>query len=193
MKYFLLFITGCCFGCGDSAEMIALKESLRITGEVVETKQDESLVILRENTAALSEIKQQVETLNASLVKSEPQREEVIKSALEPQKPTQATPSHTEQPVAVASAVRSSKVKMTWNIEGNWNPSILETARHLREDHGFIADGLSHQQMHDAHAAFHEGRKPVAMRAPPVQIINRGTGCPGGVCPLPQMQTRRRR
>jgi hypothetical protein len=90
--------------------------------------------------------------------------------------------SHPLSPVGVSPAVRSSSVVMKWNVEGNWNPTILETAKHLREDHGIIADGMTHQQMHDAHAAAHEGRK-VANKSQPVQMINRGSSCPDGRCP----------
>lgn len=204
---FLIFVSGCCFGCGDSQELAALKASLRITGDEVVAKQDESILILKENTTALAAIKslsdKQIE-LNteivsllkqqeASLVKSNPNATEVIKSALEPQEVAKEPAS--KPPSVAAPAVRSSEVKMSWNIEGNWNPSILETARHLREDHGIIADGMSHQQMHDAHAALHEGRTPVvAVKSPPVQIINRGTSCPNGVCPTRQtVRTRWRR
>lgn len=196
---FLIFVSGCCLGCGltDDPNMRELKNSLRITGEEVVARQDESIVILRENTTALAAIKSQVEsltaetrevtdTLKASLVKPQTLRnEDVIKSALEPQEAAKANQSQSHQPVASPPAVRSSTVKMKWNVEGNWNPSILETTKHLREDHGIIADGMTHQQMHDAHAAAHEGQ-PVAMRAPAVQMVNRGTQCPGGVCPTRQ-------
>jgi hypothetical protein len=194
----LIFVAGCCLGCGlaDDPDMRELKSSLRITGEEIVVKQDESLVILRENTTALAAIKSQVEslasetreatdTLKASLVRSEPVREEVIKSALEPQEPerkSQTTPLLSDSPPAVRS---SGPLKLSWNVEGNWNPSILETAKHLREDHGIIADGMSHQQMHDMHAAIHEGRQ-VATKSPPVQLINRGSSCPGGQCPTPR-------
>jgi hypothetical protein len=192
MKYaiLVLMLAGC------SQDPTAWQQALRITGEEVTAKQDESIVILRENTTALAAIKSQVEslasetraaadTLKASLVKSEPQREEVIKSAVEPQEVAKANPSQSSQPVASPPAVRSSGVVMKWNVEGNWSPTILETAKHLREDHGIIADGMSHQQMHDAHAAAHEGR-PVAIKTPPVQLINRGTNCPNGQCPTPR-------
>ena len=200
---FLIFVSGCCLGCGiaDDPYMRELKNSLRITGEEVVAKQDESLVILKENTNALAAIKSQVEslsgsvletrqavgTMNASLVKTEAvNAKEVIKSAVEPQEVAKANPSQSSQPVASPPAVRlSGPVKMSWNVEGNWSPSILETAKHLREDHGIIADGLTHQQMHDAHAAAHEGRK-VANKSQPVQMINRGSSCPGGVCPTPR-------
>jgi hypothetical protein len=196
MRYTLLLclLVGC--GLTEDPDMRELKNSLRITGEEVTAKQDESIVILRENTTALAAIKSQVEslasetreatdTLKASLVKSEPQREEVIKSAVEPQEPTRPNLSQSVKPVASAPAVRSSGVVMKWNVEGNWSPTILETAKHLREDHGIIADGMSHQQMHDAHAAAHEGR-PVAIKTQPVQLINRGTNCPNGQCPAPR-------
>lgn len=182
----LIFVSGCCLGCGltDDPDMRELKNSLRITGEEVVAKQDESLTILKENTNALAAIKGQIEALK---VESEtPKVEEVIKSALEPQEVAKANQSQPSKPVASPPAVRSSgPIKLSWNVEGNWNPTILETARHLREDHGIIADGLSHQQMHDAHAAAHEGRK-VANKSQPVQMINRGSSCPGGVCPTPR-------
>lgn len=196
---FLIFVSGCCFGCGltDDPDMRELKSSLRITGEEVVAKQDEAIVILKENTTALAAIKSQVEslsgsvletrqavgTMEASLVDSKSVRkEDDQQSALEPQESTRPNPSQSSQPVASAPAVRSSSVVMKWDIEGNKNPSILETAQHLREDHGIIADGMTHQQMHDAHAAAHEGRK-VANKSQPVQMVNRGSQCPNGQCP----------
>lgn len=197
---FLIFVSGCCLGCGDSAELASLKSSLRITGEEVVAKQDESLVILHENTKALvsisatsqgivSQNEQIIDTLKiveASLVKSNPNgKESDPASAAEPQEAAKANQSQPSKPVASPPAVRSSEIKMAWNVEGNWQPSILETAKHLREDHGIIADGMSHQQMHDAHAAAHEGRK-VANKSQPVQMINRGSQCPGGRCPTPR-------
>jgi hypothetical protein len=199
---FLIFVSGCCLGCGiaDDPYMRELKNSLRITGEEVVAKQDESLVILKSNTNALAAIKSQVEslsgsvletrqavgTMNASLVKTEAvNAKEVIKSA-EPQEAPRANLSHPIIPVAPSPAVRSfGPLKLSWNVEGNWQPSILETAKHLREDHGIIADGLTHQQMHDMHAAAHEGRK-VANKSQPVQFINRGSQCPNGQCPQPR-------
>jgi hypothetical protein len=170
---------------------------MRATGEEVTAKQDESIVILKENTTALAAIKSQVEslasetreatdTLKASLINSNPNgKESDPESAVEPQEVAKANPSQSSQPVASPPAVRSSAVKMSWNVEGNWSPTILETAKHLRENHGIIADGISHQQMHDMHAAAHEGRK-VANKSQPVQMINRGSSCPGSVCPTPR-------
>ena len=196
---FLIFVSGCCLGCGftDDPDMRELKNSLRITGEEVVAKQDESIVILEENTKALvsisatsqeivSQNEQIIDTLKiveAKLIVPTPKSEEDDhQSALEPQEVTRANLSQSTIPVASPPAVRSSSVVMKWDIAGNWNPTILETAKHLREDHGIVADGMTHQQMHDAHAAAHEGR-PVAMKSKPVQMINRGSSCPGGVCP----------
>ena len=199
---FLIFVSGCCLGCGltDDPDMRELKNSLRITGEEVVAKQDESIVILKENTKALvsisatsqgivSQNEQIIDTLKiveASLVDSKSVRkEDDQQSAVEPQEATRANLSQPIIPVALPPAVRSSSGVMKWDIEGNKNPSILETAKHLREDHGIIADGMSHQQMHDMHAAAHEGRK-VANKSQPVKMINRGSSCPGGVCPTPR-------
>jgi len=119
MRYPILIclLAGC--GLTDDPDMRELKNSLRITGEEVTAKQDESLVILKEQTTALAAIKSQVESteqsteqihraLEALVVKSEAPKaeEEVIKSALEPQETAQANPSHTSQPVALSPAVR---------------------------------------------------------------------------------------
>ena len=198
---FLIFVSGCCLGCGDSEELASLKSSLRITGEEVVAKQDESIVILKENTKALvsisatsqgivSQNEQIIDTLKiveASLVDSKSVRkEDDQQSAVEPQEATRANLSQPIIPVALSPAVRSSSVVMKWNVAGNWNPSILETAKHLREDHGIIADGMSHQQMHDTHAAAHAGRRPVANKSQPVPFVNRGSSCPGGRCPTPR-------
>jgi nitrate reductase NapAB chaperone NapD len=137
----------------------------------------------------VSQNEQIIDTLKiveASLVDSKSVRkEDDQQSAVEPQEATRANLSQPIIPVASAPAVRSSGVTMKWDIEGNWNPSILETAKHLREDHGIVADGLTHQQMHDAHAATHEGRK-VANKSQLVQFVNRGSQCPGGRCPTPR-------
>ena len=189
---FLIFVSGCCLGCGltDDPDMRELKNSLRITGEEVVAKQDKTIAVIESTRQEIvSQNEQIIDTLKiveASLVKTEAvNAKEVIKSAVEPQEVAKANQSQPSKPVASAPAVRSSSVVMKWNVEGNWNPTILETARHLREDHGIIADGLSHQQMHDAHAAAHEGR-PVAMKSQTVRIINRGSSCPGGRCPTPR-------
>lgn len=198
-------IVGICFLAGCSQEPTAWQQAMRAAGEEVVAKQDESLTILKDNTTALAAIKSQVEdvkaslvetrqavgTMEASLVKSEAQQLGGDPKTSPPESPAKAnTPTG---PIKVATPGTSSPVVMKWNIEGNWNPTILETARHLREDHGIIADGMSHQQMHDAHAAAHEGR-PVAIKQQPVQIVNQGTYCPNGQCPMPrQVKVKRRR
>ena len=194
-----MLIVAMLVGCSDgnpSAEIRAraaeLSSGYKQQAQVIVAKQDQALATLTEVHGRVGDLllaaddtKQRLESLEASLVKSEPQREEVIKSAVEPQEVAKANPSQSSQPVASPPAVRSSAVVIKSNVEGNWSPAILETAKHLREDHGIIADGMSHQQMHDAHAAAHEGR-PVAIKTQPVQLINRGTNCPNGQCPTPR-------
>lgn len=208
MRYLICVLLLC--GCGGKIEVGTKPAEFTVTvQEQILTKQDESIVILRENTTALAAIKSQVEslsgnlletrravgTMEASLSSADLNRKDGDPAATEPQEATRPNPSQPLKPVGSPPAVRlsSTGVKMKWNVEGNWNPSILETAKHLREDHGIIADGMTPQQMHDAHAAAHEGR-PVAMRQQPVQMLNRGTSCPGGVCPTPRnMRVRWRR
>jgi hypothetical protein len=106
---------------GCSEEPTAWQQALRETGEEVVAKQDESIVILKENTKALvsisatsqgivSQNEQIIDTLKiveASLVKTEAvNAKEVIKSAVEPQEATRANLSQPIIPVALSPAVR---------------------------------------------------------------------------------------
>ena len=193
MRWMLIvaMLVGCdpC-SCEPSAEIKARAAELSsgFKSQAAEHYSKTIAVIESTRQEIVSQNEQIIDTLKiveAKLIVPKPQREEVIKSALE----SQELEGKESQPAILAAsspAVRSSgPLKLSWNVEGNWQPSILETAKHLREDHGIIADGMSHQQMHDAHAAAHEGR-PVANKSQPVQIINRGSQCPGGVCPSPR-------
>lgn len=202
----LIFVSGCCFGCSQSGEIAALKASLRTSEETIVaassatlTKQDEAIGILRENTAALSAIKTKVESLEGSLqetrqtvgtleasliVPKSTQGKEVITSDVEPAPVVNASSG------AGPGRLTSDGTRLKWNIEGDWNPDIITTARHLREDHGIDTNGMTHQQMADLHASIHDG-KPVAMKSKPVQFVNRGTSCPGGVCPTNTRSQRR--
>jgi hypothetical protein len=180
-------------GCGDSGELAAMRTAFENAKETVVSEQKataekttEAVVILKENTAALARIETKLE---ASLSSPKSNGTEVIQSA--PESPAKAN--DTPNPLKVATPGTSSRVAsdgtvLRWNIEGNWNPTILETSAHLRE-HGINTDGMTHQEMADVHASIHDG-KPVAMKSKPVQMINRGSQCPGGQCPT---NTRQRR
>lgn len=132
-----------------------------------------------ENTQA---IMVKLNTLEASLVKSNPNGKEVIQSA--PESPAKANTQQAPLKVATpgTSKITSDDTRLRWNIEGNWNPTILETSAHLRQEHGIDTNGMTHQQMADIHADLHDG-KQVAMKAKPTVMVNRGSSCPDGVCP----------
>jgi len=139
---------------------------------------------VKQNTTALAAIKSQIDTLEASVVSSKPNGKEVIQSSESP-----AKANTTPDPLKVATPGTSSRVAsdgtvLRWNIEGNWNPTILETSAHLRE-HGINTDGMTHQEMADIHASIHEG-KPVGMKSETVRYVSRGASCPNGVCPTPR-------
>ena len=181
-------------GCGDSGELTALKLSLaNAQDSIVETqskqidKTDEAIGILRDNTTALAAIQANIEALQ---VKSEtPKGQEVIQSS-EPPATANNTPNSSQVATPAASSrVASDGTVLRWNIEGNWNPTILETSAHLRE-HGINTDGMTHQEMADIHASIHDG-KSVAMKSKPAQMINRGSQCPGGRCPTSSTRQRR--
>jgi hypothetical protein len=174
-------------GCGDSGELTALKLSLANAQEsIVETqskqidKADEAIGILRDNTAALAAIKAKVDALQ---VVSNPNGKDGDPESA-PESPAKAN--DTPNPLKVATPGTSSRIAsdgtvLRWNIEGDWNPDILETSAHLRQDHGIDTNGMTHQQMADIHADLHDG-KPVATKAKAVRV----QGCPGGVCPTPR-------
>jgi hypothetical protein len=180
-------------GCSESAtELTAWQKAMRdgsvdavAATKAVETKTDEAIGILRENSTALAAIKAKVDALQ--VVSETPKGQEVIKSALEsPAKANiQQAPLKVATPGTCSSRVASDGTRLRWNVEGNWNPTILETSAHLKADHGIDTNGMTHQQMADIHADLHDG-KPVAMRAQPVQMVSRGSSCPGGVCPVPK-------
>jgi hypothetical protein len=192
----VLFLVGCCGCVVESPELLALKIALRTTGEQIVAKQDETIVILKENTTALAAIKSQVEALEAQITNPPAPKGSDPQSALAAEPVKKANDSHpASMIVAEAGSAVSlpSPVKLRWNIEGNWSPTQAETAAHLRDDHKVSTTGLNHQQMHDLHADLHEGRtaQTVAVKAKPVQILNRGSSCPGGFCPTNTRTTRR--
>jgi hypothetical protein len=92
----LLFV-----GCSDSPELAKMRAAIEAGSDAVTAKQDESLTILKDNTAALQSLAGQIDTLEASLVKSEPQQLGGDPVALEPQEPAKESKS---APLSVVSA-----------------------------------------------------------------------------------------
>jgi hypothetical protein len=197
MKYGSL-IAVFALGCGGTAGFTNISDSPRkgVTdkptewqialrqAEEIEVKQDETILILKDNTASLTAIKTKIELLEASLAKSEPQNGKDGDPASAPNPPAKANTALAPLKVATPgdfSHIASDGTVLRWKIEGNWNPTILETSAHLRE-HGINTDGMTHQQMADLHASIHEG-KPVAMKSETVRYVSRGTNCPNGQCP----------
>lgn len=198
-----LMLAGFCLlfaiGCGATelpspevsaraAELSALLTSTR----TVETKSDEILKVVESNTTALAAIKGQIDSLEASVVSSTPNGKEVIQS-VPPESPAKANTQQASLKVATpgtSSRVASDGTVLRWSVAGDWNPGILETSAHLRQDHGIDTNGMTHQEMADIHADLHDG-KPVAMKSKPVQMINRGSNCPNGQCPTSSTRQRR--
>ena len=185
----LLFALGCGSTELPSPELQARASELSAlltSTQTVETKSDEILKVVESNTTALAAIKSQIDAIQ--VVSKAANSEEVIQSSESP-----AKANDTQNPLKVATPGTSSRVasdgtRLKWDVQGNWNPTILETSAHLRE-HGINTDGMTHQEMADLHASIHEG-KSVAMKSKPTVMINRGSNCPGGVCPT---NTRQRR
>ena len=64
-----------------------------------------------------------------------------------------ATPA--AEPTAVPPAP-DPPLSMKWNIQGDWTPTVQQTAAHMLEDHGISVDGLTHQQMLKMHDLLHD-------------------------------------
>lgn len=172
----LLFAIGCGATELPSPEVSARAaelSALLTSTKTVETKSDEILV-------AISEVKTQVETLEASLVLPNPNgKEGDPESAIDP---VPTSPVDDITPIAAGRGyLTSDGTRMRWDVNGNKNPTILETSAHLRT-HGINTDGMTHQQMADIHADLHDG-KPVAAKAV-------RSSCPNGRCPTSTRQRR---
>ena len=187
MRYTIWFVL-LAIGCGDSGELAALKSLLANAQEsIVETqatqidKTDEAIVILKDNTTALAAIKADIEALQ---VVSNPNGKESDPASAAQSPPAKANDTQTPLKVATPgdfSRIASDGTRLKWDVEGNWNPTILQTSKHLAE-HGINTDGMTHQEMADVHADIHDG-KQVAAKSETVRYVSRGTNCPNGQCP----------
>ena len=187
MRFALSICLLAALGCGatelPSPELQARASELSAllkSTTTVETKSDEILKAVESNTTALAAIKANIEALQ---VVSNPNGKE-SDPASAPESPAKANTALASVKVATpgtSSRVTSDGTTLRWNVENDWNPSILETSAHLRTDHGINTNGMTHQEMADIHADLHDG-KQVAK----VKVVNRGTSCPNGRCPVPQ-------
>ena len=187
MRFALSICLLSALGCGStelpSPELQARASELSAlltSTKTVETKSGEILKAVESNTTALAAIKASIDAL--PVVSKAANSEEVIQSAQNP--PAKANTQQTPLKVATPgdfSKVAADGTRLKWDVEGNWNPTILETSAHLRE-HGINTDGMTHQEMSDVHASIHDG-KPVAAKSETVRYVSRGTNCPNGQCP----------
>lgn len=161
----LLIFVAC--GCSSTASVspeIKEQASGLTAFAKVEAKQDKTIESIEATRSEIVSQNRQIidtlKTLEASLIKSEPQPLGGDPAALEPPPAKNAKDSqHTSRIVAepVGARLTSDGTRLRWNVEGNWNPTILETSAHLAE-HGIDTNGMTHQQMADIHADIHEGK-----------------------------------
>ena len=137
-------------------------------------------------------IMKKLNTLEASLARSEPQNGKDGDPASAQNPPAKANTALTPLKVATPgdfSRIASDGTRLKWDVQGNWNPTILETSAHLRE-HGIDTNGMTHQEMADIHAGIHEG-KQMPVSAVRVKNASPVSNCPGGTCPTNRTQRRR--
>jgi hypothetical protein len=172
-------------GCGSSAEVVSPEvqaraselSALLTSTKTVETKSDEILKVVESNTTALAAIQANIEALQ--VVSNPNGKDGDPESALDP---VPTSPVDDITPIAAGRGyLTSDGTRMRWDVNGNKNPTILETSAHLRT-HGIDTNGMTHQQMADMHADIHDGKK-VATRAV-------RSSCPNGRCPTSTRQRR---
>ncbi len=189
----LLFALGCGSTELPSPELQARASELSAlltSTQTVETKSDEILKVVESNTTALVAIQADIEALQ---VVSNPNGKESDPASAAPNPPAKANTQQTPLKVATPgdfSKVASDGTRLKWNIEGNWNPTILETSAHLAREHGIDTNGMTHQEMADIHASIHEG-KQIPVSAVRVKNASPVSNCPGGTCPTNRTQRRR--
>jgi hypothetical protein len=113
MRYFICVMLLCgCAGEQFQVETVT-PDAFTVTVQSIETRQDQTLTALaaiksqvESLNGSILETRQAVGTMEASLVKSEPQQLGGDPAALEPQEPAQANQSQPAIPVASAPAVR---------------------------------------------------------------------------------------
>jgi hypothetical protein len=192
LVFWLLFAIGCGLTEVPSPELQARASELSallISTQTVETKSDEILKVVESNTTALAAIKANIEALQ---VVSNPNGKESDPASAAQNPPAKANTQQTPLKVATPgdfSKVASDGTRLKWDVEGNWNPTILETSAHLRE-HGINTNGMTHQEMADIHASIHEG-KQTPVSAVRVKNASPVSNCPGGNCPTNRTQRRR--
>jgi hypothetical protein len=161
----MLCLMLCLAGCSSIASKPSTEIQQQAAGLTsfarLETKQTETLTAIAEVKTAVEalatttrETQLSLDTLKASLPSAGPVSKEVITSKAEGAKELKDSGSSLPSAFRVA----SDGTILRWSIAGDWNPSILKTSQHLREQHGVNTDGMTHQQMADLHADLSEGR-----------------------------------
>ena len=147
LVFWLLFAIGCGSTELPSPELQARASELSAlltSTQTVETKSDEILKVVESNTTALAAIQADIEALQ--VVSKAANSEEVIQStALNP--PAKANTALAPIKVATPgdfSRTTSDGTRLKWDVQGNWNPTILETSAHLGGEHGINTNGMTH-------------------------------------------------
>lgn len=194
----LLVLVGCSAAVESTPEKAvdvqAFIAGVDVQARAITAKQDQAIASIEATrTEIVSQNKQIIDTLKtleASLSAPKPNGQEVIKSAPNPPAKANTAPARLE--VATPgdfSRIASDGTRLKWDVQGNWNPTILETSAHLRE-HGIDTNGMTHQEMADIHAGIHEG-KQMPVSAVRVKNASPVSNCPGGTCPTNRTQRRR--
>jgi hypothetical protein len=181
MKRFLLLIA--LVGCGDSAELAAMRVEFENAKETVVSEQKatsekttEAVVILKENTAALARIETKLE---ASLAKSEPQNgKDRDPASVPPESPAKASTQQAPLKVATPGTSSETLTELATRLYSQGVSVHMKTEQQLR---------AIDAQMLGANST------PVRYQSRPTYSQPSGTVCIDGQCFTPQRVSRKRR
>lgn len=166
MRYAILLVALC--GCGTEAIQVDVEKPVpqfEVTIQNVAKTSDAILSAVKQNDTSIKAVWTKLEALDLTLSTLKPQTGKDGDLQSSPSPPESPAKANTQQPpVQVATPGTSSfrtasdGTVLRWNINGDWNPTILETSAHLAAEHGIDTNGMTHQQMADIHADIHEGK-----------------------------------
>jgi len=138
MKNLIWFVL-CFIGCSEAAtELTAWQKAMRdgsveavAATKTVESKTDEAIGILRDNTTALAAIKSQIDSLEASVVSSTPNGKEVIQS-VPPESPAKANTQQARLNVATPGTSSETLTELATRLYGRGVSVHMKTEEQLR-------------------------------------------------------------
>jgi hypothetical protein len=143
----LLFLLGCSPSPQPLKDDLVERFNAAVT-ESIQQSHSETMSELQSYRSTLERIEQAVNDLQAKA--KEPQANTVLA------KPVQAANVRVDAPTFSNGSV-TRMPGSNWNVEGDWNYTLVELADHLRQVHGLNVDGKTMTELQAMHDNLHNG------------------------------------